>query len=103
MTTQRELLELQNTTENPNTNNPKSSQLIEKERYEGTGFDIVGNPEYGYFVALGTYRITRAQTKEECIRMINEKDYELIIGLMGASIEQTIKDHKQFNNLLNNK
>lgn len=87
MTTQQELLKLQNTTDTQNTDNPKSSQLVEKEHYENTGFDIVGNEEYGYFVAIGIYRITEPQkTKEQCAQMIETKDYQLILGLIAASI-----------------
>lgn len=85
-TTQRELLQLQNTTENPNTNNQKSSQLYEKERYEETAFDIIGNEEYGYFVAIGKYRLTEPQTKDECIKMIKEKDYKIILSLIEVGI-----------------
>lgn len=88
MTTQRELLELQNTTEKPNTNNQQSSQLVEIEIYEGTAFHIVGNQEQDYFVALGKYRITKSQSKEECRRMINEKDYEIILGLIEACLQE---------------
>lgn len=86
MTSNKELLELQNNTETPKTEN-KPSQLIEKIRYEGTAFDIVGNTEDGYFVALGNFRITKTQEKNECRRMIDQKDYELILGLIGACIQ----------------
>lgn len=98
MNSQKELLHTQTSTENQNTNNKNSdlpSQLVEKEKYEGTGFHIVGNKEQGYFVALGTYRLTRMQTKEECITMIENKDYELILGLIGASIEADKKATEQ--------
>lgn len=87
MTQQAELLSIQSGTEKLNTNNNQSSQLVDKERVENTGFDIVGNQDHGYFVALGAFRITKAQSKEECNRMINEKDYELIIGLIGACMQ----------------
>lgn len=98
--TNSELLQSQTTTENQNTNNQKSNtQLVERERVENTGFEIIGNEENGYFIALGTYRLTQAQSKKECLRMIKTKDYELLLGLIGACIEankiQTEQDKKQ--------
>lgn len=102
-TTQQDLLKLQNASEEQNTSNQQSSQLIERHLHPNSAFQIVGNKEQGYFVALGMYRITAQHTKEDCAKMIEQRDYELILGLIGASIEQTIKDHKQFNDLLNNK
>lgn len=91
METQEQLLQLQSTTQTADNLN-SNSQLIEKEIHPGTAFQIVGNKEQGYFVALGYYRITEIHTKEECQRMINEKDYELILGLINASIIISKKD-----------
>lgn len=87
-TTQKELLELQNGSEEPNTNNPPSSQLVETEPIKNTGFQIVGNAEKGYFVALGQYRLTTFhKDKKELLKKVKDKDWEIILALIGASIE----------------
>lgn len=90
--TQREQLELQNTTGKTNTDKQHSTELVHKEHVEGTGFDIVGDEEHGYFVALGQYRITKFQPKQECRHMIETKDYELLLGLIGAVME-SVRTH----------
>ena len=85
--TQEELLKLQTGTESQSTDNQNYSQTVERERYEGTAFDITGNKEVGYFVALGQYRLTQPRKhKSECIEMIDTRDYELLLGLMGATL-----------------
>lgn len=86
--TQKELLQLQNTTDVTSTNKPNSTELVRKEHVEGTGFDIVGNEEQGYMIALGNYRLTEwRKTIEECRDMIEKRDWELILGMMGACIQ----------------
>lgn len=83
-----ELLQLQNTTDHQNTDSkPSNSELVEKERVEGTAFDLVGNQEQGYFIALGTYRLTSVYSKEVLKKMIETKDYELLLGMMGATYQ----------------
>lgn len=87
-----ELLQSQTTTENQNTNNQKSNtELIERHTIKGTGFEIIGNPEKGYMIALGQYRLTEFQpTIYDCEQMIKNRDYELILGMIGAAIETVI-------------
>lgn len=104
-TTQRELLESQSTTAEQHTDNqnssPKNTQLVEKEHVKGTGFDIVGNEEHGYFVALGKYRLCANQkNKAVCEGMIKRKEWELILGLIGACFqaEQELTQSKLNNN-----
>lgn len=86
---QAELLSLQNTTTETNTsNNNSNSELVEKERVDNTAFDIVGNKDHGYFIALGTYRLTPTYPLKATLKkMIKEKDYELLLGMMGATIQ----------------
>lgn len=91
--TQAELLKLQNTTEETNTSRePSNTQLIHRERVEGTGFDIITIEENKSFVALGKYRLTTERTAEECREMINNKDWEIILGLIGAALSATESD-----------
>lgn len=90
--TQSELLSLHTTTDSTNTDKPNSnSELVYKERVEKTAFDIVGNEDNGYFIALGSYRLISPQkTIEKCRIMIQTKDWELILGLIGACMEESI-------------
>lgn len=84
-----ELLKLQNSASETNTDNNKSgnTELIERHRVANTAFEICGSIEIGYFIAMGKYRLTAPKkTKEECLIMIAEKDYELLLGLMGATL-----------------
>lgn len=95
-TTQNDLLKLQNGTEETHTPRDNSpSELVERHRVPDTGFDIIGNKEKGYFVALGIYRITEPkQTIKECEQMIKQKNYEIILGLISASIIMNNKELK---------
>lgn len=86
----RELLHSQNYTPENNTNKQQSSneELIERHTVPGTGFMINGNKQLGYFVSIGTYRVTENQpTIEECNKLITEKDYTLLMGIMYAVIK----------------
>lgn len=83
---QEELLQLQTGSDIIDSDNQNYSQTVERNRYEGTAFDITGNKEVGYFVALGQYRLTQPTTKEKCAEMIDNRDYELLLGLMGATL-----------------
>jgi hypothetical protein len=65
---------------------------VENNRYEGTGFSIVGNEDKGYFVALGKYRLTEAKTKIQCKQMIENRDYELILGMIGAAQQINLEE-----------
>lgn len=104
-TTQQDLLKLQNGIEETQQNNNNSpSELIEREKVENTGFEIIGNKEKGYFVALGIYRITEPRpSKGECRKMIANKDYEIMLGLMSASIIMSKTDlKKEVQEIINN-
>lgn len=73
-----------------------SSTIKNIERYEETPFGIVETneeTENNCFVALGNKRVSQLQTKEECERMIDEKDWTLITQLSMHIMEnqETIK------------
>lgn len=104
-TTQNDLLKLQNGTEETQLNKENSpSELIERQSVEGTAFEIIGNKEKGYFIALGMYRITEARPSIGTLRkMIANKDYEIILGLISASILMSQTDLKeQVQEIINN-
>lgn len=86
--TQEELLNLHTNTDQKNTDNkPSNSELIETEEVTGTPLKIVGNDEYGYFAAIGHFKLsTPVKSKQQVREAIHNKDWEIIIGLMGACI-----------------
>lgn len=42
-----------------------SDKNMNKERIENTHFDIIGNEEEGYFIAMGKYRISSLYSRNE--------------------------------------
>lgn len=93
METAKELLKLQTGGELMNTDNQNSTELIKTHQVENTGFCIIEVQDKGCFVTLGMYRLTEyKETIEECLRMIEEKDWELILGLMGAVQQHSEKE-----------
>lgn len=87
-TPMRELLQSQLSGENPNFGKQPSTELKVNKHIEGTGFHIVGNDEYGYFITLGPYKLTPPRkTVEECETMIANRDWDVIVGLVGATVE----------------
>lgn len=97
----KELLELQNTTGTNDTGSSNSTsqndELVERIKVPGTGFEIVGNKEKGYFIALGTYRLTEFKSKEYCMKMIEIKDWDLIVSLIGAAIQADKRENAYAN------
>lgn len=96
MLTQKDILQLQNTTDQTHSkeSTTENEQLIEKIHIEGTGFDIIKIEGKRCFVAIGNYRVTKEQTEAECRQMIKDKDYELLIGLIGAVIQSSHAEDK---------
>lgn len=81
-TTSKQLHESANAT---TTDNSNSSQLVEQEPIENTPFKVVGNENYGYFVALGNKRLTEPQpTKDEAIAHLTDhkKWWQIILNLI---------------------
>ena len=72
-------MELSRTLQNGQNEEAKSqsSKMIEREKVEGTMFDVI-TMEEGSFVALGENRVTDYQEKEKCIEMVKDKDWQLI-------------------------
>ena len=66
-----------------------SEQLVKREK---NGPFTVVTVEQGSFVAFSNVALSEMQSEEECHRMINEKDWELIasFSMMLASATQTL-------------
>lgn len=86
--TNKELLHTQNSVANQNTDNQQSSQTIKREPVKDTGFEIITIEGKGSFITLGKFRLTDLkETPELCRDMIRNRDWELILGLMGAVLQ----------------
>lgn len=65
----------------------KNTKLLHREKLEKTPFEIIGNEEGGYFVAMGKYRLTEPQkTIPLAIQVLEDRRWEII----GAMITTTI-------------
>lgn len=76
----------------------RSSTVKNVEQYEETPFSIIeiedgDRGEDTHFIGIGNKRLTPLMTKEECERMIDEKDWTLITQLAMHIMEhqETIK------------
>lgn len=95
--TQSELItELKET----NTENKHSSELIKIRHIANTPFTIVYVDENkSYFIAMGNARLSDyMNSDEDCVKMIEEKSYELIMAMCGRIATLTYNDLKLNNN-----
>ena len=63
----------------------KSISITNVENYNETPFTLVTTDEpteNNTFVGLAGKRLTHSMTREECERLIDEKDYSLLVSLM---------------------
>lgn len=66
----------------------KSTELIEKQRIGISPLEKVGNPERGYFVVLGKYRITESfKTKEDLDKYMLDEPEDFITRLISTMLE----------------
>lgn len=70
---------------------PENKVMLERHDVPGTGFQICGNEELGYFVSIGHYRLTEPKpTKAICLELINTRDWELLVAMMGITAKLEI-------------
>lgn len=92
---QSELLHTQQNAEEQENN----SNLCEIKKMEGTPFTIVrknDEGEFNSFIAIGNNRLTGMMTDEECERMIEEKDWNLLVQMtvyVASKLQE--ENHKQ--------
>lgn len=102
---QEQLLQLHTGSEKQSTNNQNSTEIVQKQHIEGTGFDIVGNKEHGYFVAIGKYRITENKPIEDelysAIGELSNTGWEIIAGMIGA-VTEAVKEMEEAQKIHNN-
>lgn len=61
----------------------ENKEMFERHKVEGTPFEIIGKDK-NYWISLGAFRLSRNQTKEECIKDIETRNWELIINVLCA-------------------
>jgi len=72
--------------------NNSNSQLLDRKPLKNTPFELVGNQETGYFIALGRFRITEpAPTKEEAKLKLSEERWNIITQMITTLTDAMIK------------
>lgn len=75
-----------------------SEELIKIKHIEGTPFTLI-NTEMGWFIAMGQARLTEyEETKERLEKMIEEKDWGLMVSFAARIVDIALKEHKLINN-----
>lgn len=72
--------------------------LVDREPLPNTPFEIIGNKEKGYFVALGKYRLTdTAKTKKETLNYITNFDnvYDIALKMIITLTSAMIQEHEE--------
>lgn len=77
------------------------TKLIENIDVPATPFTLVGNPENGYFITLGKYKLTEPQSLRQCQLLIEKRDYELLFAMIGVAIAER-HNVEVFNNDMTN-
>lgn len=72
-----------------NVSNSKGTELIKRNAIFGTPFTVI-TMEEGSFVGMGKYRLTDLMPEEECIQLIEDRDWMLICSLVSI-ISESIK------------
>lgn len=80
--------------EQTKSNESELTKLVEREKVEGTPFEIIKYPDSGYFVALNKYRVTEEfETMLEAVEVIDNKEWDFLTTVMItiAKLEQEYK------------
>lgn len=79
----------------------ENTEIMEREKVEGTPFEVIGNKETGYWVAFGMFRLTEQGTKEEAYNGIAQKGWDMIGNFIYAAmanrdiVNEQMKNKKQ--------
>lgn len=64
----------------------KGTELLQKTEVPNTPFTIVGNDEDGFIITMGVMRLTDKKTFDECMTLIENKNYDLIVTMINGMI-----------------
>lgn len=85
--------DLSTNVENTNsTNSSKNEELRRIEKLKDTPFEIVYDEGVGYYLVMGSYRITEPNEKREnLIKIVKEKNWNLLTTVIAVITEQIKK------------
>lgn len=89
-----DLLQSQTNAQEQENSSPSVTKIIERDPIEDTPFVIV-TIEQGSFIALGNRRITEYMPKDECKRLIKDRNWELITNLSVTVYERMAELNKR--------
>jgi len=80
---------LQSNTQEDTNNSHYSNELLKREKIKNTPFEIIGNEEIGYFIAMGKFRLTQPEeTIEQTFEKLITHQYEIITNMIIALAEE---------------
>lgn len=75
-----------------------NTELVYKERIKDTPFDVVGNEETGYKIALGRFLISQAyQTPYDAECAAYAKPWDILMNVVSLVTKLTITEHEKEN------
>lgn len=90
--TQQDILHTQTNIEEEQNNSNSSTEIIQREKIINTPFEIVGNTENGYFIAMGKYKITEnKQSIEDAKKTLNTEQWIIITNMIILIAAETYK------------
>lgn len=84
---------VEETTESRGNYSNKNTELVHREKIEGTPFYIIGNEDEGYFVAMGKYRLTEPEeTVTAAMDKLITNQWDIILKMVLTSHELVISN-----------
>lgn len=84
----RDMQELLNTQTNAEKTNTPNSELVSRETIHGTPFNLVGNEDKGWFLAMANYRITEmCDTKSEALEKLDSDTWSIMLAMVHVAME----------------
>lgn len=67
----------------------EKNEIISTRTVEGTPFKII-DTEKGAFIGFGRYRVSELTTVEDCRKIIEDKEWELLLSVVNAIVAEEI-------------
>lgn len=85
-----ELLQLQ-TNAQEQENSKDSGKIIEREKVEGTPFELIKVDEKGWFLAMGKHRFTEpVENKEEILKSLEGVPWDYVMNVIMVVVEYVL-------------
>ena len=73
-----------------------SSELVTKEQITDTPFELVGNEERGYFIAIGKYKVSQNYSdKETAIDDAKYPAWDILLNVMSLMASFTFEEERK--------